>query len=301
MNTEKNLTETLDFHRLTIADKEVLQSVTLHAGRRNCNYTFANLVGWQFWFRTEVCVLSDAVVLRFGWEGEKAYMICTKTLVPSLIQSLRDDAGGPFMILGLEDDQIEVCRGMAQRIESKRNQFDYIYRRADLAVLQGNKLKAKRNHVNHFRAEFPDFEYRELTPAMFEECRALEMLWRDERGDNNPEYGDTIAAEQRVVETVFDHWNELDMRGGSIYIDGKMVAFTYGTAVTTDTFDVCVEKADRNIDGLFSVINQQFCAHLPEQFVFVNREEDMGIEGLRKSKLSYHPEILLSYNVVHFV
>ena len=103
-----------------------------------------------------------------------------------------------------------------------------------------------------------------------------------------------------MVETVFAHWNELGMMGGSIWLDGRMVAFTYGAAVTDDTIDVCVEKADRNIDGLFSVINQQFCAHLPEHFVFVNREEDMGLEGLRKAKLSYHPEILLSYNVVSF-
>jgi hypothetical protein len=77
-----------------------------------------------------------------------------------------------------------------------------------------------------------------------------------------------------------------------------MVAFTYGSAVTNDTFDVCVEKADRNVEGAFSVINQQFCAHLPEQFTYVNREEDMGLEGLRKAKLSYHPDILLTYNVV---
>lgn len=89
------------------------------------------------------------------------------------------------------------------------------------------------------------------------------------------------------------------MLGGSIWLDGRMVAFTYGAPVTDDTLDVCVEKADRNIDGLFSAINQQFAAHLPEQFVYLNREEDMGLEGLRKAKLSYHPEILLTYNVVH--
>lgn len=113
-------------------------------------------------------------------------------------------------------------------------------------------------------------------------------------------YGDTIAAEQRVMENIFQYWDKLGMLGGSIYIHNRMVAFTFGSAVTNDTFDVCVEKADRNIDGLFSVINQQFAAHLPQQYVYLNREEDMGLEGLRKAKLSYHPEILLTYNVVHF-
>ena len=271
----------LDFHTLTIADREAYQAVSLRSGRRNCNFTFANLVGWQFWFNTEVCVLEDAVVLRFTF-------------------------GGQMTLLGLEDEaalqlQQNACsKGINITVEPQRNQYDYIYRRADLASLAGGKLKAKRNHVNKFLSEHPDFEYRPLTPEMFDECRRLEAIWREERGDVNPEYGDTIGAEHRVMETVFEHWDALGMMGGSIWIDGRMVAFTYGAAVTDDTLDACVEKADRNIDGLFSVICQQFCAHLPEQYTFINREEDMGLEGLRRSKLSYHPEILLTYNVVHF-
>ena len=309
----------LKFHTLTIADREAYQAVSLRSGRRNCNFTFANLVGWQFWFRTEVCILPDAVVLRFTLDGERAYMLCMAgTPCCNLLQAICDDCGGRMTLLGLEDEaalqlQQNACsKGIDITVEPQRNQYDYIYRRADLASLAGGKLKAKRNHVNKFLSEHPDFEYRALDPSMFDECRRLEILWREERGDVNPVYDagnttegsepciiDTILAEQRVMETVFAHWNELGMMGGSIWLDGRMVAFTYGVAVTDDCIDVCVEKADRNIDGLFSVINQQFCAHLPEQYVYVNREEDMGLEGLRKAKLSYHPEILLTYNVVH--
>lgn len=310
---------TLDFHTLTIADREAYQAVSLRSGRRNCNFTFANLVGWQFWFRTEVCILPDAVVLRFTLDGERAYMLCCAgTPCCDLLQAICDDCGGRMTLLGLEDEaalqlQQNACsKGINITVEPQRNQYDYIYRRADLASLAGGKLKAKRNHVNKFLSEYPDFEYRPLEPSMFDECRRLEILWREERGDVNPVYDagnttegsepciiDTILAEQRVMETVFAHWDALGMMGGSIWLDGRMVAFTYGAAVTDDTIDVCVEKADRTINGLFSVINQQFCAHLPEQYVYVNREEDMGLEGLRKAKLSYHPEILLTYNDVH--
>lgn len=310
---------TLDFHTLTIADREAYQAVSLRSGRRNCNFTFANLVGWQFWFRTEVCILPDAVVLRFTLDGERAYMLCCAgTPCCDLLQAICDDCGGRMTLLGLEDEaalqlQQNACsKGINITVEPQRNQYDYIYRRADLASLAGGKLKAKRNHVNKFLSEYPDFEYRPLEPSMFDECRRLEILWREERGDVNPVYDagnttegsepciiDTILAEQRVMETVFAHWDALGMMGGSIWLDGRMVAFTYGATVTDDTIDVCVEKADRAIDGLFSVINQQFCAHLPEQYVYVNREEDMGLEGLRKAKLSYHPEILLTYNDVH--
>lgn len=83
----------------------------------------------------------------------------------------------------------------------------------------------------------------------------------------------TIDAERRVMETVFAHWEALGMIGGSIFVDGRMVAFTYGAAVSTDTFDVCVEKADRGVEGAFAIVNQQFAEHLPDQYIYLNREE----------------------------
>lgn len=298
---------TLDFHSLSINDRERVQAVSLRAGRRNCNFNFANLVGWQARFGTEVCVLADAVVLRFSLDGERAYMLC-KQGVPTceLLQSLCEDSAGKLILLGLEDEaaqqlqQNACCRGIDIGVESVRDQYDYIYRRAALAALQGGKLKGKRNHVNRFLTLYPDYEYRPLSPVFFDDCRKVLSLWNNEKEHDNPSYGDTIEAEHQVMETIFRHWDELGMIGGSIYVDGRMVAFTYGSAVTDDTFDVCVEKADRNVEGAFSIINQQFCTHLPEQFIYVNREEDMGLPGLRKAKLSYHPEILLTYNVVTF-
>ena len=318
----------MTFHQLTLSDREAMQAVTLHSGRRNCNYTFANLVGWKFLFGTEVCVLDSAVVLRYTFDGQRAYMICTsEALSLELIEALFDDSNGSLILMGLEDSQVtqlstikaplsspqlegstdaetslpqlgEVKRGLS--IDPVRNQYDYIYRRTDLATLHGRHLDAKRNHIHRFRTKHPDFEYRPLTPELFDECRRLTEIWQKEKkrnGNNNKI--EIIDAEHRVMETIFSNWDVLGMIGGSIFVDGRMVAFTYGSAVTTDTFDICVEKADRHVEGAFAIINQQFAEHLPEQYVYLNREEDMGIPGLRQAKLSYHPEILLTYNVVH--
>lgn len=308
------------FHPLTLSDREAMQAVTLHSGRRNCNYTFANLVGWKFLFGTEVCVLDNAVVLRYTFEGQRAYMVCTaEALSWELIEALFDDSNGDLTLMGLEDSQVkaplssprlggspdaktslpqlgEVRRGFS--VEPDRNQFDYIYRRTDLTTLHGKHLDAKRNHINRFRAEHPDFEYRPLTPELFDECRRLTEIWQEDKNQND-NGNETINAEHRVMETIFSNWDALGMTGGSIFVDGRMVAFTYGAAVTTDTLDICVEKADRHVEGAFAIINQQFAEHLPEQYIYLNREEDMGIPGLRQAKLSYHPEILLTYNVVH--
>ena len=310
----------MTFHPLTLLDREAMQAVTLPSGRRNCNYTFANLVGWQFWYYTEVCVLENAVVLRYTFDGQRAYMVCTSEVLSlELIEALLDDGNGSLTLIGLEDSQVkaplssprlggspdaktslpplgEVRRGLS--IKPLRDQYDYIYRRTDLATLHGKHLDAKRNHIHRFRAEHPDFEYRPLTPELFDECRRLTEIWQEEKNENYKR-NETMDAEHRVIETIFSHWDALGMIGGSIFVDGRMVAFTYGAAVTTDTFDVCVEKADRHVEGAFAIINQQFAEHLPEQYVYLNREEDMGIPGLRQAKLSYHPEILLTYNVVH--
>ena len=287
---------TLAFHQLTLSDREAMQAVTLPSGRRNCNYTFANLVGWQFWYDTEVCVLENAVVLRYTLDGQRAYMVCTsEALSLELIEALFDDSNGDLTLMGLEDSQVaQLQTSHLFSVEPDRDQYDYIYRRTDLATLHGRHLDAKRNHINRFRAEHPDFEYRPLTPESFDECRRLTEIWQEDKAAS-----DTIDAEHRVMETIFSNWNALGMTGGSIFVDGRMVAFTYGSAVTTDTLDVCVEKADRHVEGAFAIINQQFAEHLPEQYIYLNREEDMGILGLRQAKLSYHPEILLTYNVVH--
>ena len=297
----------MTFHQLALSDREAMQAVTLPSGRRNCNYTFANLVGWQFWYYTEVCILENTVVLRYTFDGQRAYMVCTsEALSLELIEALLDDSNGDLTLIGLEDSQVEqlstLNSKLSTNVEPLRDQYDYIYRRTDLATLHGRHLDAKRNHIHRFRAEHPDFEYRPLTTESFDECRRLTEIWQEEKNQNdneNENRNETINAELRVMDTIFSNWDALGMIGGSIFVDGRMVAFTYGSAVTTDTFDVCVEKADRHVEGAFAIINQQFAEHLPEQYVYLNREEDMGIPGLRQAKLSYHPEILLTFNVVH--
>lgn len=298
-------TEPLDFRPITPEAKKSIQAISLKAGLRNCNCTFANLVAWQPVFDSHYCIVEDAVVLRYHIWSTSAYMIISADGIPGwLTDKLFLDAarcGESLTITALEDDRASALAaryGATATVESMRNSCDYIYLREELEALAGKNLKAKRNHCNRFIAEHPDFEYRELSPALSDECMALAQLWHDESEHENPEYGDTMSEEMNVLRRFFAHWDELGMIGGSIFVEGRMVAFTLGAAVTDDTFDVCIEKADRFVNGAFSIINQQFVKHLPPQFVYINREEDMGLAGLRKAKLSYHPHQLLSYNIV---
>lgn len=306
--TGNSTIQPLPFRPLSIDDKADIQAVTLHSGRRNCNFTFANLMGWRFLFDTEVCHLPGAVIFRYLFgHRDPAYLISSSTLPSSdIVEALRrksSEEGCALTLIAVEDDwaaQFKQHYDDDVTVEPLRNSYDYIYRHDELQQLQGKNLKAKRNHVNKFLSEHPDYQYRDLTPDLFDSCRHLEQLWRDGTIHDNPWYGNTIESEHRMIENVFTYWRQLDMHGGAIFIDGRMIAFSFGAAVSDDTFDTCVEKADRSIDGAFNIINQQMALHLPPQFRYINREEDMGLEGLRKSKLSYHPYTLLSYNILNF-
>ena len=293
---------TLRFAPISPDARPEVQRVSLGSGLRNCNFTFANLYGWQLHYSTEFCIADDALVLRFLYDGCTAHMVCSRHCPsPALLRELAG-ADGRLCLLGPEDERATQIAALLPQgcctIQPLRDNYDYLYLRSELALMQGKNLKNKRNHVNKFRAEHPGFEYLPLRPSLFAQCMELERLWRDEGGHSNPAIGDTLAAEQQAMQRVFAHWDDLGMTGGAVFAEGRMVAFTYGAPVTDDTFDVCVEKADRTVDGAFSIINQQFAAHLPERFTYLNREEDMGLEGLRKAKLSYHPVQLLTYNLL---
>ena len=123
------------------------------------------------------------------------------------------------------------------------------------------------------------------------ECLEFEAKWyKANRTDDDQE---ELTDERKSMIFALNHFKELNLLGGAIRIDHKLVAFTFGSPINQDTFGVHVEKADTDYEGAYSIINQEFASRIPEQYVYVNREEDLGIPGLRKAKLSYNPTILL--------
>ena len=156
-------------------------------------------------------------------------------------------------------------------IKPDRDHFDYIYTREKLATLSGKKLQGKRNHCNKFRKSFPNYEYRPLTKDMIPECIAVEESWRAVTKEDTDE-SEELSEELRSMTRVFDLWDEIGTLGGTIWVDGKLIAFTFGCPITNTVFDVCVEKADTAYEGAFSIINQEFAQHLPEQYEYMNRD-----------------------------
>ena len=163
---------------------------------------------------------------------------------------------------------------------------DYIYFSDDLAYLAGQKYHSKRNHISKFFRTFGNTEVKSITPENIGDAMTVVELWCEENGIDRESY-----SEYYVIREALDNLIEFEMRGIILYVDRKPVAMTLGSEISPVCFDVNFEKALTAYDGSYAVINNEFAKRLTA-YTYINREEDLGLEGLRKSKLSYHPAII---------
>jgi hypothetical protein len=174
--------------------------------------------------------------------------------------------------------------------ELDRAQSDYIYLTEDLIKLEGRKYHRKRNHIKQFK-EKVSYRYIPLTSEWISECLRLETEWCDLR---HCEAVPGLFNESMAIKEAFTHFEELGLKGGTILINGKVEAFTLGEPLNRDTAVIHIEKANSAYEGLYSLINQAFLENQWSGYTYVNREQDLGEEGLRKAKESYFPHHMIN-------
>lgn len=294
----------IEFKPIALEDKEIITSFTMPSDYRNCDFSFANMCSWRFLYDSEYAVVDDMLLIRFHVEEKqrRAYMMpvgngdLRKALDLLEEDSVKQDH--PLLLLGITPDaqeKLEEAYPGDFHYIPERDYFDYIYLREDLAKLVGKKYQSKRNHINKFRKQY-DYRYVPITPELVPLCLELERKWfKANRTDEDVE---DLSDERRSLTYALRHFNELGLQGCAICIGDDIIAFSFGAPVNHNTFAVHIEKADVNYDGAYAAVNQSFAEHLSEQYVYINREEDLGIEGLRQSKLSYKPYQLLEKSAV---
>lgn len=289
---------TLSFHPLGLQDAKPIRRKVEQTECRNCDLNFMNLYGWRFLYDTEVAYFGDWLIFRFKAHGHLAYLAPVGPAGwQEPLEAMQRDAAGsghPFLLLGVcerDVQSLEVTLPDYFYAHADRDHADYVYAREALAELRGKKLQAKRNHANRFARNFPDYALSALRPSDFPDCGALYERWADQKDEAAGVR--KYEEEHRAFERVLSAWDELEGEGLALRVGGKLVAFTYGAPVNYDTFDVCMEKADTAYEGAYAFINRAMAASLPPRFRWINREEDLGVPGLRAAKLSYHPEQLL--------
>ena len=291
-----------EFKRPELEDKELISSYFAKAPGRSCERTFVNVYLWSRHYKVKFAVIEDALVFRDEGDGFAfSYPAGKDEAVKKALEALMEycrERKCPFRLYNVTEEHFaQLCGWFPDRFQIRydRDAADYVYETEKLATLAGKKLHGKRNHINKFKALYPDWSYESLNDDNVEECFQMALKWRNQNGcDDDAEKN----AEMCVTLNSLWLYKELGLRGGVLKIGEKIAAFSVGEPLCSDTFVVHIEKAFPDIEGAYPMINQQFVLHECMDYTYVNREEDTGAEGLRKAKLSYRPVFMVEKGIV---
>jgi len=267
-------------------------------------YTFTNLFAWAKTYDYSLSRFHEALIIRKKrgeaicflqplWTSDplSALLACRDFLKASQRGKILSQ---PFLVAE------RVCENVAEmlfqradifglRVKADRDDFDYLYEIKDLIALSGRRYHKKKHHINTFIKTY-DYEYIHLgsdTPqALIKECQMFVDRWCNEK-ECEKDLG--LSSEECAVFRMLTFFHVLGLRGGVIRIDGEIVAITLAEVLNPDTIVIHVEKAVSGISGLYQAINWEFLRHEGLVYRYVNREQDLGVDGLRQAKLSYHP------------
>ena len=294
LTKEKKGDSMIEFRQIELSDREWIDPILKKAELMGCEYTFVNNYIWSFQYKLEIAYVEGFYCTRSGQETMEYGFPIGEGDLGKVLEMLIQDAserGEPFAMHALMSEHVTLLDLiMPGKFEftNNRDDCDYIYSTEKLTNLAGKKLHGKRNHIARFNDN--PWSYEPITKENLDECIKMNKEWCEK---NECFESEAKLLEACAVMKALSHFEEFNLLGGLLRMDGRVVAFTIGEPLNSNTFVVHVEKAFAEIQGAYPMINQQFVIHECQEYEYVNREEDMGEEGLRKAKMSYYPEILL--------
>lgn len=295
----------LEFKTIELSDRDWMEKCFKESDFRGCEYSFANLFIWRKVSKVLVAQIGGMLCITGkNPEGEWIFNYpAGNGNAKAVMDSLRkkaEEQGKICRFRGITKEQkaeLEKIYGEEVEFNTDEGDWDYIYEVEKMQTLSGKKYHGKRNHIARFK-DHENWSYEAITKDNLWECRQMNELWWEKTADSK---GKSAREEQEAVEQCFQYFEKLSLEGGLLRLDGKVVAFTIGEPINSDTYGVHIEKAFSDIQGAYPMINQQFAIHNMSGFRYVNREEDVGDEGLRKAKHSYRPELLLEKYTMSFI
>lgn len=294
----------IPFKPIKLEDKETYQHYLLDGKERGCEYCFTNLYTWG---RQNAAILHDHLVLFSQFDRQTVYPFPVgkgdkKQILDAIIADSKE-RGIACRITSLSKEDMQLLNDLYPgklSFHCDRDGFDYVYSIDDLADLPGRTYQKKRNHCNRFRSEHPNYTVEPITEQNLPMIQAFAKKWCEIKLASNPETD--ILMEEIALSKVFRHFKELDLEGLSLLDNGEILAFTIGSLCTPDCIDVHFEKGLGDVNGAYAVINQEFARYIREKYPYIkylNREDDMGIEGLRIAKQRYYPHHLVEKSWAH--
>lgn len=287
----------IEFQPIGTEHKRIYEACLPREKARGCEYSFANLF---LWGRQRIAFLNGMVTVFSQFDRKSVYLFPVgngdiKKTLDAIIHdaSVRDI---PCRLTGLTSEDCSTLERLYPnrfRFHTDRNGFDYVYAIEDLSELAGRKYQRKRNHLNRFFQQHPEAVTEPVTEENIQEVAAMAEQWYTLRMQEDPTRD--FHMERSALHKALQHRQTLGMEGLLLRVDGKIAAMTLGTPLSETVFDVHFEKALDRYDGAYAAINRAFARYLREKYpaiTYLNREDDMGLEGLRKAKLSYYPAYL---------
>lgn len=282
----------MKFKKITIDDAKLLNDFLRHTDELTCELSFANLLVWQPLYNNCYCIEDGILYLKSYDEDIVTYSLPFGDIQKGM-NSIIDHCGNPYPDIWAQEgprfQQFKALYGEYYDIFESRNEFDYIYNSTDLINLSGKKYHSKRNHISAFSKQF-DWHYEDITADNIDKVKKCAAIWYGQSADR---MDDELKNEMQGVSLMLDNMTALDIKGGAIVINCEVVAFTLGSPINPNIYNIHVEKAITGYETAYTVINREFASRYAKDYKYINREDDLGIDGLRKSKLSYHPEIIL--------
>ncbi len=282
----------------TLADLDrshqaVLEGLFRELQPQASEFTFTNLYIWRHAYQVKITRIGEVVCL-FSWRADPADSFLLPPLGPGAgVEQVRRcldllaEQGHDAKLRRIDQgslDRLGLTVGEFE-IETDRDNWDYVYRVRDLIDLPEDRYRDKALHVRNFARKYR-YEYRRITPELAPACQELQDLWCDEK---HCDLHSSLRAEARAVKEVLGNLEALHVVGGAIVIHDRVQAFTLGEPLNRDTVVIHIEKASPDLHGAFQVINREFLVQEWANWEYVNREQDVGVPGLRQAKESYHP------------
>lgn len=282
----------MNFKKIEIDDIDILKPFLTQADELTCELSFVNLLLWQPLYNNCYCIEDGILYLKSYDDNIVTYSLPFGNMKTGF-EKIVEHTGNPYPDIwaqaGKRFDEFKHLYGKYYDIYESRNEFDYIYNSQDLITLSGKKYHSKRNHISSFSKQF-DWHYEDINDSNLSLVKKCAEIWYNQSADRMDE---ELKNEMHGVSLMLDNMKRLDIKGGAIIIDKKVVAFTLGSPINQNIYNIHIEKALEDFGAAYTVINREFAARNLENYKYINREDDLGIEGLRKSKLSYKPQIIL--------
>lgn len=285
----------INFKEITIEDKQWITPLLEAADYEGCHQNFGNLFTWAKVNKTYVANHKGYLVVRFQRDfnlPKYFFPAGTGDIKPVIkdIIAMAKSEDVPVVLIGVSPDNISILDTLFPKqfkYEEIRGDFDYVYLIENMSKLSGRRFHSMKNHVNAF-IKNNEWSFELINEDNIHECKEMSLNWMKSQGQETEGLDDEFNATRRYLKYFFD----LEMDGALLRANGKVVAFTVGEILNSDTYVIHLEKGFKEVRGSYPMINREFATWVMNtypQIKYMNREEDVDDEGLRKAKLSYKP------------